>query len=92
MNDESKWEIRSKMGMVFQNPDNQFIGTSVQDDIAFSLENLNMSHDEMQSRISEALEMVGLSHYRFHDPSLSIGWSETTCGRLQVRWPYSPSS
>ena len=73
LSDESKWEIRSKMGMVFQNPDNQFIGTSVQDDVAFSLENLNMSHDEMQSRINEALEMVGLSHFRFHDPSRLSG-------------------
>ena len=73
LNDESKWEIRRKMGMVFQNPDNQFIGTSVQDDVAFSLENLNMPYDDMQSRIDEALEMVGLSHFRFHDPSRLSG-------------------
>ena len=55
--------------MVFQNPDNQFIGTSVQDDVAFSLENLNMPFVEMKSRVDQAIEMVGLSSYKFHDPS-----------------------
>ena len=61
LNEETKWELRRKIGMVFQNPDNQFIGTSVQDDVAFSLENLNMPYDEMKSRVDLAIEMVGLS-------------------------------
>ena len=69
LNEETKWELRKKIGMVFQNPDNQFIGTSVQDDVAFSLENLNMPYDEMKSRVDLAIEMVGLSSYKFHDPS-----------------------
>jgi len=73
MNDESKWEIRRHIGMVFQNPDNQFIGTTVQDDVAFSLENLNMPYDEMKSRIDQALEMVGLYELRLHDPSRLSG-------------------
>ena len=69
LNEETKWELRKKIGMVFQNPDNQFIGTSVQDDVAFSLENLNMPYDEMKSRVDLAIEMVGLSSYKLHDPS-----------------------
>lgn len=73
LNDESKWELRRRIGMVFQNPDNQFIGTTVQDDVAFCLENLNMSHDQMKARIDEALEMVEMSAFREHDPSRLSG-------------------
>lgn len=73
LNDESKWDVRRRIGMVFQNPDNQFIGTTVQDDVAFSLENLNMPYDEMKVRIDQALEMVGLSAFRSHDPSRLSG-------------------
>jgi energy-coupling factor transport system ATP-binding protein len=69
LNEKTKWELRKKIGMVFQNPDNQFIGTSVQDDVAFSLENLNIPYDEMKSRVDLAIEMVGLSSYKLHDPS-----------------------
>ncbi|MCQ6274512.1 energy-coupling factor transporter ATPase [Bacillus sp. V3B] len=73
LNDESKWDLRRRIGMVFQNPDNQFIGTTVQDDVAFSLENLNMPYDEMKVRIDQALEVVGLSAFRSHDPSRLSG-------------------
>src|SRR5699024_863487 len=59
MNETTKLEIRKKVGLVFQNPDHQFIGTTVEDDIAFGLENINMPYDEMKSRIDQALEMVG---------------------------------
>lgn len=73
LNEETKWEIRSRVGMVFQNPDNQFVGTTVQDDVAFSLENLNMPYEEMKKRIDAALEMVNLSSLRSHDPSRLSG-------------------
>jgi energy-coupling factor transport system ATP-binding protein len=73
LNDESKWDLRRRIGMVFQNPDNQFIGTTVQDDVAFSLENLNMPYDEMKVRVDQALEAVGLSALRSHDPSRLSG-------------------
>ncbi|WP_071393182.1 energy-coupling factor transporter ATPase [Bacillus tuaregi] len=73
MNEKSKWELRRRIGMVFQNPDNQFIGTTVQDDVAFCLENVNMSYPEMKARINEALELVEMSAFREHDPSRLSG-------------------
>lgn len=73
LNDETKWELRRRIGMVFQNPDNQFIGTTVQDDVAFCLENLNMPFAEMKARIDEALEMVEMTAFREQDPSRLSG-------------------
>lgn len=69
MTEKSKWEIRNRIGVVFQNPENQFIGSTVQDDVAFGLENLNMDYKEMKKRVNEALKMVGLFEYRLYDPS-----------------------
>ncbi|MET1248900.1 energy-coupling factor transporter ATPase [Sporolactobacillus sp. STCC-11] len=73
LDEESKWTIRRNAGIVFQNPDNQFIGATVQDDVAFGLENLNMPVDEMQVRVTEALETVGLLDYRTADPTQLSG-------------------
>lgn len=73
LNNESKWEIRRHIGIVFQNPDNQFVGTTVQDDVAFGLENINMPYDEMKWRIDKALSMVEISSLRFQDPSRLSG-------------------
>ena len=73
MNELNKWEIRRRIGLVFQNPDNQFIGTTVQDDVAFALENINMPYSEMKARVDHALELVGMSDYRLHDPSRLSG-------------------
>lgn len=73
LTDETVWEIRQTMGVVFQNPDHQFIGTTVQDDVAFSLENLNIPYEEMQRRVEMALQQVGLTEYRHTDPSYLSG-------------------
>lgn len=73
MNEETKWDIRRQIGLVFQNPDNQFIGTTVQDDVAFGLENMNMPYDEMKARVDKALEMVDMSTFCMHDPSSLSG-------------------
>lgn len=73
LNESTKWDIRKHIGLVFQNPENQFIGTTVQDDIAFSLENLNMPYKEMKTRVNRALEIVGMSPYRHHEPSRLSG-------------------
>ncbi|MFZ0369466.1 MAG: energy-coupling factor ABC transporter ATP-binding protein [Halobacillus sp.] len=62
------WEIRRKVGMVFQNPDNQFVGTTVRDDVAFGMENHGMARDLMLERITESLEAVGMNGYERHEP------------------------
>ncbi|KZE68209.1 energy-coupling factor transporter ATPase [Fictibacillus phosphorivorans] len=62
------WEVRRQVGMVFQNPDNQFVGTSVQDDIAFGLENFGVPRDEMVKRISESVERVGMEAFLNQEP------------------------
>lgn len=73
LNDSTKWEIRKKIGIVFQNPDNQFIGTTVQDDVAFSLENENIPYREMKERVDWALKLVGMEEFREVDPSRLSG-------------------
>ncbi len=58
--------VRRKVGMVFQNPDNQIIASVVEEDVAFALENLGVPHDEMHKRVQEALEAVDMAHYATH--------------------------
>ena len=68
MSEDSLWEIRSQMGMVFQNPDNQFVGATVQDDVAFALENNGVPHVEMVKRVKESLAQVKMDDYLDHEP------------------------
>lgn len=68
MAEDSLWEIRSQMGMVFQNPDNQFVGATVQDDVAFALENNGVPHEEMVVRVKESLRQVKMEDYLDHEP------------------------
>ena len=56
LTEENIWDIRSHMGIVFQNPDNQFVGSTVQDDVAFALENNGIPFEEMVKRVHESLE------------------------------------
>lgn len=73
-NDEEKiWDIRSKAGMVFQNPDNQIIATIVEEDVAFGPENLGVPPEEIRRRVDESLESVGMSQYKKHAPHLLSG-------------------
>ena len=65
---ENLWDIRSRMGIVFQNPDNQFVGSTVQDDVAFSLENNGVPYEEMVERVRESLEQVKMIDYMNHEP------------------------
>ncbi|ACB83824.1 energy-coupling factor transporter ATPase [Natranaerobius thermophilus] len=67
------WHIRQKAGMVFQNPDNQIVATTVEEDVAFGLENLGVSPDLMKARIAEALKIVGMEQYRDYPPHLLSG-------------------
>ncbi len=73
LNEKTKWDVRQHIGLVFQNPDNQFIGTTVQDDVAFGMENINIEYEEMGIRVEQALKMVGMEQYRFYDPSRLSG-------------------
>lgn len=66
--EEDIWEIRRQVGMVFQNPDNQFVGTSVQDDIAFGLENFGVPREEMIKRINESVQRVGMEAFLNQEP------------------------
>ncbi|MDR1781686.1 MAG: energy-coupling factor transporter ATPase [Bacilli bacterium] len=73
MNEESVYDIRDKVGIVFQNPDNQFIGASVQDDIAFGLENKCVPSNEMMPIVKEYAQKVGMEEYLNHEPSRLSG-------------------
>ena len=70
---EKLWDIRTEVGMVFQNPDNQIIGTSVEEDVAFGPENRNMPSEEIRSRVSKSLEAVDLQSKRKISPSRLSG-------------------
>lgn len=70
---ENIWEIRKKVGMVFQNPDNQLVATTVEDDIAFGLENIGMQEQEMRKRVEWALNLVDMSNLRNREPHLLSG-------------------
>ncbi len=65
---ETIWDVRKNVGMVFQNPDNQFVGTTVRDDVAFGMENHGMPRKLMIDRITESLSAVGMSEYENHEP------------------------
>ena len=70
---ENVWNIRSKAGMVFQNPDNQLVATIVEEDVAFGPENLGVEPSEIRRRVEESLEKVGMSKYKRHAPHLLSG-------------------
>lgn len=68
LSEELVWDIRDQVGMVFQNPDNQFVGTTVQDDVAFGLENHGIPRKEMIERVHEALRQVKMSNFLDQEP------------------------
>ena len=68
MNEENIWEIRSRLGMVFQNPDNQFVGATVQDDVAFALENNGVPFEDMVKRVHESLHLVQMEQFVDQEP------------------------
>lgn len=67
------WDIRSRVGMVFQNPDNQMVATIVEEDVAFGPENLGVKNPELRERVDMALEAVGMSKYKKHAPHMLSG-------------------
>ena len=71
--EENVWNIRRQIGMVFQNPDNQFVGATVEDDVAFGLENQGLSRQEMKKRVEEALDLVGMLDFKKREPARLSG-------------------
>ena len=69
LDEDSEWEIRKKCSMVFQNPDNQMVATTVEDEVAFGPENLQIQHPELRERVDSALEQVGMIKYKKRSPS-----------------------
>ena len=72
-NEENIWDVRQTAGMVFQNPDNQIIGTVVEEDVGFGPENLGVPTEEIWQRVEESLSAVGMIEYRHHSPNKLSG-------------------
>ena len=70
---ENLWDVRQSAGMVFQNPDNQIIGTVVEEDVGFGPENLGVPADEIWKRVEESLKDVGMLEYRKSSPNKLSG-------------------
>ena len=68
MTEDDVYDVRRRVGMVFQNPDNQLVATIVEEDVAFGPENLGIEPKEIRRRVDEALETVGMSDYKRHSP------------------------
>ena len=71
--EEYLWDIRQSAGMVFQNPDNQIIGTVVEEDVGFGPENLGVPTEQIWKRVEESLKAVGMIEYRHHSPNKLSG-------------------
>lgn len=72
-NENKLWDIRQRVGMVFQNPDNQLVSAVVEDDVAFGPENMGMPPEAIRSRVDEALESVGMTEHADRSPHLLSG-------------------
>lgn len=68
LTEENLWDLRSRLGIVFQNPDNQFVGSTVQDDVAFALENNGIPFEEMVIRVHESLNQVKMVEFLDYEP------------------------
>ncbi len=68
LSEDDMFNLRKKVGMVFQNPDNQLVATIVEEDVAFGPENLGFPQEEIRKRVDEALETVGMTEYAHHEP------------------------
>ena len=73
LNQDTVWDIRSSVGMVFQNPDNQFVGSTVEDDVAFGMENQGIERAEMVKRVHDALAAVRMEAFMDKEPARLSG-------------------
>ncbi len=77
---ENVWEIRKKVGMIFQNPESQIVGTTVEEDVAFGMENIGIPREDMIKRVDEVLNFVGLIQQKKREPfHLSGGQKQLLC-------------
>jgi energy-coupling factor transport system ATP-binding protein len=77
---DNVWEIRKKVGMIFQNPESQIVGTTVEEDVAFGMENIGIPRQEMIKRVDEVLDFVGLKAQKKREPfHLSGGQKQLLC-------------
>lgn len=72
-NEDTLLDVRRRVGMVFQNPDNQIVSNVVEEDVAFGLENIGIPTEEIQRRVDNSLALVGMSEYKKHAPHLLSG-------------------
>lgn len=70
---DTVWDVRKKIGMVFQNPDNQFVGSTVEDDVAFGLENIGVPREEMLDRVKNAVAVVNMADFMDKEPARLSG-------------------
>ena len=73
LDEDTLFEIRRKIGMVFQNPDNQLVATVVEEDVAFGPENLGLPSDEIRKRVDDAMKIMGIEEFARHAPSKLSG-------------------
>lgn len=73
LTEDTVWDVREAIGMVFQNPDNQFVGATVADDVAFGMENRHVDRETMQKRVEDALKQVGMWAFRDREPARLSG-------------------
>ena len=73
LSSENVWTLRQKIGMVFQNPDNQFVGATVEDDVAFGMENQGIPREEMILRVDQALKQVNMLEFKGKEPARLSG-------------------
>ncbi|WP_019298967.1 energy-coupling factor ABC transporter ATP-binding protein [Lactococcus garvieae] len=73
LSSENVWTLRQKIGMVFQNPDNQFVGATVEDDVAFGMENQGIPREEMILRADQALKQVNMLEFKGKEPARLSG-------------------
>ena len=74
LSEDEVFEVRKKIGMVFQNPDNQIVATVVEEDVAFGAENLGLPREEIRRRVVNALNLVGMQDYARHAPHKPRKW------------------
>lgn len=70
---EHIWDIRQRVGMVFQNPDNQIVSSLVEEDVAFGVENLGLPSEQVRARVEDALNITGMTEFRLHAPHMLSG-------------------